>query len=52
MVNTKLHIICGNCGSTDIIYDKEGHYIGCKDCFKVGRRRTLTRKNRWKRQKE
>ena len=37
MVMSKIHIICGNCGSTDISYEKdkniehdgEGHEIDC-----------------------
>lgn len=39
MVVAKLHIICGNCGSTDLAYhrkevDEEGDhsYLECKDC--------------------
>ena len=44
MVNAKLHIICGNCGSTDLAYehsnikkqvgdeDYDGTHLRCEDC--------------------
>jgi len=35
MVNAKLHIICGNCGSTELFYDKKDHCIKCTDCITI-----------------
>ena len=35
MVHAKIHIICGNCGNTDFVFNKNEGYLGCKDCATI-----------------